>query len=65
MTITCSPAESTDTALANMHREIAWLQAVYASSTASEQMEVKQRLNFLLWKQESLSVVYNWKRVKQ
>ncbi len=55
------PKETTDLTLAAMHREIARLEAA-CKQQPLESAHLKQRLTFLLWKSESLSIVYNWKK---
>lgn len=55
-------AETTDTSLAAMHVEIARLEAACKEVETRDLMAIKERLNFLSWKKESISIVYTWKK---
>jgi hypothetical protein len=61
MVTSFATAETTDIRLAAMHLEIAHLEAACKEGAAFNLAEIKQRLNFLVWKKESISIIYNWK----
>ena len=65
MVIPSLTPETTDIRLATMHKEIARLEAACTEAVAGELTEIKQRLNFLRWKKETISIVYNWKGTRK
>ena len=63
MIVVPSPPETSDTKLACIYNEISALQANcsdFKNTNASD--ELKQRMYFLQWMQESLTVVYGVKK---
>ena len=60
MIISNSTAEIADYRLAALHQEIALLEAKCNDELVADKKDIQQRLNFLQWQKETISVVYNW-----
>lgn len=59
-----SPLETADLRLAALHNEIVYLEDKCNKAMEEVSAELKQRLYFLQWKRESLTIMYGFTKKK-